>query len=533
MSATPVYAAIAAVAAAALAGMEWRGPGRLRAGRVLAVIVSVLCLLMMALRPEMPRAGDAAPVTVVTRGTSRATQAADFAIGLTRPGIASAPDLGWIARHRQSSAIRIVGWGVEEDEWPELSPGVDAELSPPPAGVVSIAWPSSITLGDEAVVRGRVGPQLEKTRVVLADGSGTLDSVAVSAQAPWFTLRARPRAIAHWRPVLRIESPGIPAESLAIEVRSAPPLRVLLVESSPSFETRFLRDWLAAEGAEVGTRTRVARGRTRTTGVNAAPTAALTRGTLDGLDVLVVRGATAAALGPTEARAVDEEVRERGLGLVVMTNDTALTAGFGMEVLARDSGGTPTVVVAPAGSGRIARVTVTDVPRKLRGDSAGYAELWSRVLGSVRRRAGAALSIEGEAPRFANRPAVIVARGERAPKELLVESPDGTRDTVYLAATPWDSSTRRGVFWPPRPGWYRVGGAEGTALFAHDTATWMAVQAQRRIEATRARVGPGAGRDTVPTREPMPLWPAFLGFLMAAGCLWWTHLRSTKVSVSQ
>ena len=107
-----------------------------------------------------------------------------------------------------------------------------------------------------------------------------------------------------------------------------------------------------------------------------------------------------------------------------------------------------------------------------------------------------------------------------------MEAPDGTTDTVYLAATPWDSSTRRGVFWPPRTGWYRVGGPEGTALFAHDTAEWMAVQAQQRIDATRARVGPGVGRDTVPTREPVPLWPAFLGFLAAAGFLWWAHLRA-------
>ena len=103
MSATLAYAAIAAVVAAALAAMEWRGPGRLRAGRVLAVIVSVLCLLVMALRPTRARSGDAAAVTVVTRGASRAMQAADFAIGLTQPGIASAPDLGWIARHRRGS----------------------------------------------------------------------------------------------------------------------------------------------------------------------------------------------------------------------------------------------------------------------------------------------------------------------------------------------------------------------------------------------------------------------------------------------
>ena len=88
MSATLAYGAVAAVVAAALAAMEWRGPGRLRAGRVLAVIASVLCLLVMALRPTRARSGDAAVVTVVTRGASRAMQAADFAVGLTQPGIA-------------------------------------------------------------------------------------------------------------------------------------------------------------------------------------------------------------------------------------------------------------------------------------------------------------------------------------------------------------------------------------------------------------------------------------------------------------
>ena len=522
MSATPAYGVVAAIVAAALAWMEWRGSGRLRAWRVLAVVVSVICLLLLAWRPTMARHKGPASVTVLTPGAIRGSPKADFAIGLTRQGIATAPDLGWIARQRPGSSIRIVGWGLEEDEWPELPGGVEAELSPPPPGVVSIAWPSFITLGDEAVVRGRLGPRAGKTRVVLADGSGTLDSTVVSDQGPGFTLRSRPRATGLWRPVLRVESEGVPAESLAIEVRAAPPLRALLVESSPSFETRFLRDWLAAQGAEVGTRTRVTRGRMRAIGVNTSPTAALDRGTLDRLDLLVVRGPIAVALGASEARAVEEEVRVSGLGLVLMMGDTTLTAGFGAEVLARDSAGAPTIVVAPAGGGRVARVAVSAVSRRLRGDSAGYAELWSRVLGSVRRRPDAAVSVDGEGPRFASRPALVVARGERAAKELRVEAPDGTSDTVYLAAAPWDSSTRRGVFWPPRTGWYRVGGPEGAALFVHDTAEWAPVQAQRRIDATRARVGPSTGREGVATRVPVPLWPVFLGFLTAAGFLWWS-----------
>jgi hypothetical protein len=208
--------------------------------------------------------------------------------------------------------------------------------------------------------------------------------------------------------------------------------------------------------------------------------------------------------------------------LVLMTDDTSLTAGFGTAVLERDSAGAPTIVVTPAGRGRIARTTVSAVPRRLGGDSIGYAELWSRVLDAVRRRSDTAVFVEGDGPRFANHLVLVVARGAPAPEELPVEAPDGTTDTVRLAVTPGDSNTRRGVFWPTRTGWYRVG---GEAFFVHDSTEWIGVQAQRRIEATRARVAPSRP-DTGAKRERVPLWPAFLGFLAAAGFLWWIHLRN-------
>jgi len=531
MSVFAALGAVAALAAGALAWVEWRRPGRLRGMRVLAAVTSVGCLLVIALGPTRPVSVRSSPVTIATSGAPSAGRGTTYGIGVAIPGAERVPDLGWISRRQPAPAsVRVMGWGLDEWQWPErpsapLPFGVEAALSPGPAGIVSIAWPSSLALGEDAVVRGQARLESGSGWVVLADAGGPLDSSQVSSQAPSFTLRARPRAAGHWRPTLRLAD--VPPESLAIDVRAPAPLRVLLVESSPSFETRFLRDWLAAQGASVMTRTAVSRARARVTAVNAPALNRLSGAALDSTALVVVRGKGVAALPPAERRELDDAVRERGLGLVVVGDSTPLSERFGVEVLIRDGSGEPLAEVGAEGSGRVARTSVVNSAAwKLRGDSGRYAAFWARVLGAARRPSDTIVTVEGGGPHFANRPAGILARGDPGLKAVTVEREGGPVDTVYLAATPVDSAARRGVFWPPRPGWYRVGGDAGTGFFAYDTARWVPLQARQRTEATLARVGPG-GRTGVETdREPLPLWPAYLGFLLAAGVLWWSQTRA-------
>jgi hypothetical protein len=535
MSGTTGVMIAAAVAAVALVRIEWRRPGRLRRSRALAAAAAVGCLLLIALRPSRVASLGTVTATIVTRG---AVSPGDghgpaYDLGVTVPRATSVPDLGWVARHRPVPAVlRIVGWGLDEEQWPNdlgapLPFGVEAVLAPPPAGIVSITWPGSLTLGEEAVVRGRVRAGAAPTRIILADASGPLDSVRGSGQEFAFTLRARPRATGEWRPTLSLDpARGVASESLAIDVRPAPPFRVLLVESSPSFDTRFLRDWLAGQGATVETRARVGRGRSRITAVNAPARDRLSDTVLGAADVVVLRGAPGAALARDERAALDRAVRERGLGLVVVVADTAsVAARFGSEVLIRDTSGAPTAVVEPAGSGMVARTSVANSAAwRLRGDSTGYGAFWARVLGAVRRPSDGVIAIAGSGPHFTGRPTAVVARAVAPVHAVTVERAGDPMDTVFLAPTSGDSATRRGVFWPRAPGWYRFGGSAGAGLFVYDTARWVALQARQRNEATLARIGPGSGSSADGVREPVPLWPAYLGFLVAAGILWWAQM---------
>jgi hypothetical protein len=523
----------ASVAAVVLVGIEWRRPGRLRRTRAIAAAASVACLLVIGLRPSRTASHGTVTATLVTPGavSPGPSRGLAYGLGVIAPRATRVPDLGWIVRHRPAPALlRIVGWGLDEEQWPgdhgaPLPFGVEAVLAPPPAGIVSIAWPASLTLGEEAVVRGRL-QGAASARIVLADASGPLDSARVSGQEFGFTLRARARATGEWRPTLSlVPASGVAPESLAIDVRPAPPLRVLLVESSPSFDTRFLRDWLVGQGAAVETRSRVSRGRSRITAVNAPAGDRLSDTRLDAAGVVVIRGAVDRALARDERAALDHAVRERGLGLVVVADSAPMIARFGSEVLTRDTSGAPTTELEPRGIGMVARTSVANSAAwRLRGDSTAYGAFWARVLGAVRRPSQAVITIAGSGPHFTGHPTVVVARGDSQMHAVTVERAGAPMDSVFLAPTPGDSATRRGVFWPPAPGWYRFGGSAGTGLFVYDTARWVALQARQRNEATLARIGPGSGSAADGLREPVPLWPAYLGFFVAAGILWWAQM---------
>jgi hypothetical protein len=527
-------AVVAAVTGAAgLAWIEWRRTGRLRGARMMAAVTSAGCLLILALRPTRSRAVGAADATIVTQGAVATARAPVYAIGLARRGAIQAPDLGWIGRLRAPPAsVTVTGWGLEEEQWPEapdppLPFNVEPMLAPPPPGISSITWPASLVLGAEAVVRGRVRPGAGSARVILADAGGALDSARLSSGEVSFTLGARPRATGRWRPTIRLDpARGVPAESLAIDVRPAPPFRVLLLESSPSFETRFLRDWLAARGAQVMTRTLVSRARSRVTGVNLPALDQLSRAALDSVGVVVLRGKAGAA-PPPERRELDSAVRERGLGLVLVIDATPPPPTLGSEVLVRDGSGAPLAEVTSDGRGRVARTSVRNSAGwKLRGDSVGYAAFWALVLGAVRRAPDTALTVEGSGPHFVNRPAVVVARGDPGMQAVTVERDGAPMDSVYLAAMPGDSAARRGLYWPPRPGWYRLGGPGGSGFFVYDTSRWTALQAERRAQATLARAGPRRRTVSDVAGAPLPLWPAFLGFVLASGFLWWAQSRT-------
>ena len=109
-----------------------------------------------------------------------------------------------------------------------------------------------------------------------------------------------------------------------------------------------------------------------------------------------------------------------------------------------------------------------------------------------------------------------------------VTAPDGA--VVRVLRDPATGAARCGGFWPRVAGWHRLTVGDATALFHVRTLEdapqrhAMAVNEQTRQRATRHAAG-DAPRATTAEGPRGASWPWFLGFLLAAGLLWWLERR--------
>ncbi len=118
-----------------------------------------------------------------------------------------------------------------------------------------------------------------------------------------------------------VEASGdtLAVEPFGVSVEAPVPLRVLVLQGAPRFETRHLKNWLAEEGARLAIRSTISRDRYRTEFLNLPERdlSRLTPAVLRTFDVMILDGRVLAALSDTERRVLRTAVREEGLGVLL------------------------------------------------------------------------------------------------------------------------------------------------------------------------------------------------------------------------
>ena len=543
----------------------------------LAALACVLCGATLLLRP---RAGASAPgsLTLLTPGAPRGA-AGDYRVDdLAGPGPGLVRLPGALGDSlRQARAVTLVGWGLLPSEW-EAMPAGTVSFTPAalPAGITRLDAPQALALGEAYPLAGVVHLDPGGTGILrLRRDSMVVDSARVTATDPAFTLHDRPRAAGLAEYALELIAAGVTVrEPLGVLVTRRAPPRVLVLEGSPSFETGFLKRWLAGEGGRVSVRTQVSRGRFRTEHLNGEGPAlgAITQAVLSPFDVVVADGPALAALPEGERGALRRAVQESA-GLVVVPplgSGMAPLAGFmpgvrleprgeeplrtarprwagqprrpeggigveagaltapGAERLVQEEDGSVLAVARPLGAGAVVATLVAAPSRwVLDGEADLYAGYWSRLLGRVARDTTSRLAWTSDGPLRPGRGLTLTLVTAAAAPALTVRAPDGSADTVALAQDPVDPRRWSGRYWPRDTGWHHAdAGSARLAFHVHASTAWLALEAATRDRATRLALTAHAGTVTpsLTTRNPGDL----LGFLLVvagATLLWWEHRR--------
>ncbi len=442
--------------------------------------------------------------------------------------------------------------------WP-VSPA-----TPAPTGSGAFAYldaPDQVALGESFTVRGvvRLSPG-DSGWITLHDPMGRSDSVAVGGEGT-FTLRDRPRAVGGTTYQLSLGTrAGVTAsDTLGVAVVPPPLPALLVLDASPSFETAYLKRWLASRGARLTIRTRLTRDRFRTERVNdPMPLGAdLRTGALAAYDAILADAGSLAALAPTAREAVAEAVERHGVGLL-LTAGTPGEAGLGeltsfavsvvpgeldrrvarpawrdapdrssvgIEVaplaLDRRAGSSPLVTdesgrwlaaVRAAGKGQVAVTLVRGPSRwQLEGDPDRFAAYWSLLLGAVARDTATEVRIEGAALPRADRRLEITLIGGGDEARAGIQGVGATVEPLALARDPFDPRRWSGTWWPRDAGWHavRLGGREVPFLVAP----------------ARPTVGAGEGAPPSPPRRAAT---TVMLFLLLLGSLTWLWAESRR-----
>lgn len=600
------------VLAAVLVAGELRRTGPRRVGRVLASLGAAAALTWIGLRPERPSAEPLSDALLVTAGATpeRVRRLVDslhparvFLLPSAKSKLAGAdaiPDAGFLARRNpELSSVQVTGWGLTNAELEDLSgPELHFDPAPVPTGFGPVTRPARAGLGEDLVIQGEVTPGPHGTGwVYLQDPGGVVDSARIegklrSGELGRFLLRTRPREAGRWRYVLRTGPAALPeaAETLAVEVAAPEGLQVLVLEGAPTFETRYLKTWLARGGAGLAIRSAVSRDRTRFELVNKKTTdlsvlSVLSANYLSGLDVVVADSRSLSALSSAERSLLLGAVKNQGLGLMLVPDPAKDGAGFLAEArslgfktegagneeersvrltwpgrpapsqipvpslpgelgprfavsdVVRDPVGRVLAQVALYGAGRVG-VTLVSEPSRwvLSGDRRSFAEYWSALLGAVGRppQARGRLEVESGAPSRVDQPMTVRWSGPTL-GWLSVLDPTGAVDSIPLTRDRGDSTQAVGVLWPRRNGWHRLGPASAARwIHVESRESWAGADASARLAntrlavATRAPRAGGAGQAVSGVSRPLPLWPAFLLFIACAGYLWWWPRANVK-----
>ena len=572
-----------------LVALAWRRPRqRQRVARMLAGAVAAGALGLTAFPPLRHRPAAQAEAILLTQG-----YAPDTLRQLLRQLGAGTPvwayeEMEVPARTRpltslltlveQRPALRrlhVLGRGLPATELPSLGE-LPVRLHPgaPLAGFRTALWPATLGLGEFLRVEGSVAALAgsDPAWVVLRAAGTGRDSVRLPTGGGAFRLRYQPKAAGLATYELLLRRPGQPLTTEPVPVEITPPMRpaVLLLAATPSFEFKFLKNYLAEAHYPVALRTSVSRGLVQTDFVN-QPALALDRLTpalLARYQVLVADAATLAALAPAETQALQAAIGGGRLGLITLAEAAPLprAAPARADFTVRPRPAAPAALPALSwpdapGEARIPLPAQLQPHPTLRALVTGP----NRVLVAASRRVGLGAAVvstvpetfrwalQGHTPVYAsfwNRllaaavppaPAAATWRtGTRWPRpaqpltlHLAAAFPTAPPTVAPLAGAPaarlalrqdtrlpeWSTAQ----FWPGAAGWHQLRGPGRAThhFYVYPATAWPGPELAERQQAVAqrpARAVALATRTTV--AQPWPAGWFFVLFLLAAGYLW-------------
>ena len=432
-----------------------------------------------------------------------------------------------------------------------------------PDGITRVKMTGTIAQGETIRIKGRYTYPKKGNRLVLQDPTGTgVDSIQLSEGNGGFSLQTTPKATGLFTYSLAEKDTFgvvVGSEPLPVIIEEKHLLKVLILNTFPTFETKYLKNFLAVNGHKVTVRSQLTRGKYKFEYFNTAiaPIYELTEEALGTIDVLIVDTDTYTNLGKATAAAVERTIKDFGMGLFIQPNagyfnlpkkrsyfsferDPLKELKFGSsntllekypyrfqdEFAAEPILTKETSIIAgyaQIGKGRVASTTLENTYRLLlEGEEKEYNYVWTTLLDKIAKAEESDAVVE---------PSTLFPRID-APYEFgLRTNLEGFKvvkqDSIavpmlqdYLVPTLYSGQT-----YPRETGWNGLSlVSDSTRSFSYyvfQEKDWKSLETSRTIAANRRAFTTDLDtqRTILGTERISPLW-FYLVFLVGIGWLW-------------
>ena len=550
---------------------EWGRKLRFRTLRIVAVFVMMLMLAAILLRPHtnisktnvivlLTPGYDAARVDSLVSTTGKLSI---FHSPDAKPFKNSRPLISYHELNTLAKDIRfVIGEGLPLHALDLLDKKSFTFLpSQPPQGIVEVSIADSPKLNRQTTLQGMFRNISGTHTIALIGPGGKEDSVIVSKiGVTQFTLSFTPRQTGKQLYSLSVNDSlgNIKEEKVPVTVEEPAPLRVLVILSHPTFETTFLKNFIASKGNEIVLRSQLSRNNFSYEYINHAAIkfSVITRSINDEFDLVIADRQTLQNLSNSESSVLKQSIHN-GLGLLslydvppkgkdqnnffpfqtsaVKGDTTTIISGSKrltlpalpfrvrieaplQQLLANNSGLLAGYTLT--GKGKIAFQLLQETYRLiLAGDSITYGRLWSPLLERVARtnEQPASVSITSPFPYYEDEPITFRLISSEESPTLLVDSIQMPLEEDVTLDDVWYSKV-----WPSGPGWHTIqSGSERFKYFVSEPDAWRAWAIENQMKENRlASTGQQIAAEK--SREQHRIHPLFFYgiFLFAAGFLW-------------
>ena len=546
---------------------EWTGIARPRFFiKMLVSLIALGALAMIALQPNIRQAEKIGYTAILSPGYQKvqvdSLKAAHKNIKVVnyRPG----EDLSNNIQSGQE--VFVLGQGLKSfDLWQLEKVSVQLLNGTKPSGISRLTYTQKNTVGNDFVVAGEYHKASKGRQLVLTGpGDTPLDSVQLEViPNQMFNLKTTHLVEGKFiYTLIEKDSVGNQLSSLplAVTIKAKNKLHILIINQFPSFETKYLKNFLAESGHIVKVRSQVSKGRYKYEYFNTQQKSSIdfTRKTLNEIDLVIIDASSLGKASKSMLQGLRTAMAEQGLGVFIQADEAMYGKNLPLlefsflkqadEAIILENDPKVSLTKYPfifknetflepvqqsnfgiitaykrAGAGRIGTTVLQNTYELLlEGKTQVYQSLWSPIISGISKRK-AMETVWKQVEMMSYPDAPFHFEINTAQENPLVKSQDGF--SIPLARDRELRELWRGTTYPRKPGWNQlIMNQDSTDVFDFyvlDSMQWTSLDAHQTINKNKRYFNRELSSAQMMTfLKPIQPWWFFIAFLLAMSFLW-------------